>query len=137
VCHDDTIRNARNHRGLPIDVRGFGGYVVAPPSQNRNGIYTWEIAPHEVAVAEAPAWLLAWVRGKDGSGAYTHCKVLLTVQPDRGSDLLARVIAYLAQCPGAISGRGGHDQTFEVARVIVYGFNLGPELGFHLLWDHY
>jgi hypothetical protein len=48
-----------------------------------------------------------------------------------------RAIAYLAQCPPAISGQGGHDQTFAVARAVVWGFDLGPEVGFCLLWDHY
>jgi hypothetical protein len=48
-----------------------------------------------------------------------------------------RAIAYLASCPPAISGQGGHDQTFAVARSIVWGFDLGAEVGFRLLWDHY
>jgi hypothetical protein len=48
-----------------------------------------------------------------------------------------RAIAYLASCPPAISGKGGHAQTFDVARSIVWGFDLGPEIGFDLLWQHY
>jgi hypothetical protein len=39
------ISNRRNHNGLPIDVRGEGGYVVAPPSRNLQGWYCWEVFP--------------------------------------------------------------------------------------------
>ena len=44
---------------------------------------------------------------------------------------------YLAKMPPAISGQGGHDRTMEAARVVVYGFDLGPEVGFQLLCQHY
>jgi hypothetical protein len=63
--------------------------------------------------------------------------VLLTVQADRGLDVQARAIAYLEKCPAAVSGQNGHDQTFEVARAVVYGFDLGAETGFDLLRRHY
>jgi hypothetical protein len=146
LCHDDTIRNARNHRGLPIDVRGQGGYVVAPPSSNAKGDYAWLISPDEVPVAEAPLWLLEWVRSRDGADGVTSFfrgngatkpKVLLTVRPDRGTDVQARAIAYLTQCPPAVSGQGGHDQTFDVARAIVFGFDLGPAVGYDLIHQYY
>src|SRR5207245_1921138 len=47
--------------GLGLDVRGDGGYVVAPPTLlDRGRAYTWEIGygPHEVPLAPMPAWLL-------------------------------------------------------------------------------
>jgi hypothetical protein len=154
------VKNGANHHGLPIDVRGAGGFVVAPPSLHVKGSYTWEIEPDTVAVAEAPAWLLDWIReGKctnkrrklgartadpqaSGINSFNSFnssakdgKVTFTVQPDH--DPTARAVAYLANCPPAISGQGGHDQTFEVARAVVYGFDLGPEAGFGLLQQHY
>jgi len=165
------IKNSANHNGLPIDIRGAGGLVVAPPSKHKSGgTYEWEVPPEEADLAEAPAWLLDWIRSGKGtrkrkkggdeetnktkqSHQTSHAginwfnsflrtdppaneKLLLTVQPDR-SDLLARAIAYLEKCPPAISRQGGHSQTFEVARAIVYGFDLGPETGFALLSQHY
>src|SRR5262249_29403095 len=45
-----------------------------------------------------------------------------------------RAIAYLRKCPPAISGCRGHNTTLAVARAIVYGFDLGVERGFDLLW---
>jgi hypothetical protein len=123
---EGTVVNRRNHRGLAIDVRGEGGLVVAPPGRNTDGPYRWEIAFGEVEVSEAPAWLLAWVRGK-GESVFTA-----TVP-----DVRQRAIYYMAKCPPAISGQGGHDRTFAVARAVVYGFGLGPDVGYQLLTEHY
>jgi hypothetical protein len=45
-----------------LDVRGTGGYVVAPPSGHYSGgTYAWE---GSAEVAEAPAWLIELVRPK-------------------------------------------------------------------------
>ena len=55
------VRNSAGVLGPGIDVRGEGGYVVAPPSGHASGrSYAWEITsrPDEVDVAPAPqAWL--------------------------------------------------------------------------------
>src|SRR4051812_7859054 len=39
-------------------------------------------------------------------------------------DVLERAQRYLAKCPVAVSGQGGHDATFHVAAVLVHGFAL-------------
>lgn len=59
------------HPGVPIatrksvlpgmDVRGDGGFVVAPPSRHANGgAYVWDVDchPEDVPLADTPAWLL-------------------------------------------------------------------------------
>lgn len=52
----------RNAGGLQgIDVKGDGGYVVAPPSIHPSGsLYQWDVVLglDEVAIPPAPAWLL-------------------------------------------------------------------------------
>lgn len=58
-----TVRNRSNMRP-GIDVRGDGGYIVAPPSNHASGAqYRWREGhgPHERTPAEMPAWLLALV----------------------------------------------------------------------------
>ncbi len=41
-----------------IDVRGEGGYVVAPPSLHPNGgNYEWINSPEDTPIADAPDWL--------------------------------------------------------------------------------
>jgi len=58
----DGITNARGRLPDGIDVRGEGGYVLAPPSLHPSGgQYQWEAtcSPFDgVTVAEPPAWLL-------------------------------------------------------------------------------
>ena len=43
-----------------IDIRGDGGYVIAPPSVIEGRGYEWEVSHHpdETMIAEAPDWLL-------------------------------------------------------------------------------
>lgn len=51
-----TLRQVSNRTGLldGVDVRGDGGYIVAPPSVHKNGKqYQWEQAPDEYEIADA------------------------------------------------------------------------------------
>jgi putative DNA primase/helicase len=55
----------RNRGNLPdhVDVRGLGGYVIAPPSAMEDGRgYRWLRGAADAAIAEAPAELLAILR---------------------------------------------------------------------------
>jgi hypothetical protein len=137
----EKIPNRRNHRGLPIDVRGTGGYVVASPSMNANGSYSWGefFRPDKVPLAEAPAWLVEWARG-DGKESVRQATppspTRLAAAPS-GPSVMERVLAYLRTIPGAVSEHGGHNGTYWPARGVVYGFDLGAEEGFRVLWDHF
>ena len=54
-----VIRNSAGALGPGIDIRGQGGYVVAPPSLHRSGTrYLWTGLDDATEVAAAPAWLL-------------------------------------------------------------------------------
>ncbi|QYK49102.1 MAG: DUF3987 domain-containing protein [Phycisphaeraceae bacterium] len=48
-----------------------------------------------------------------------------------------RAIAYLDRIPGAISGCGGHAQTYAAATALVHGFGLGPETALAILLERY
>lgn len=54
-------RNSASSRlGPGLDIRGDGGQLVAPPTIHPNGQpYSWETAPWDVELADAPGWLLA------------------------------------------------------------------------------
>jgi len=54
-----------------------------------------------------------------------------------GATVEERVIAYLAKCDPAISGQGGHDQTFGVICRVGPGFNLAPDVAYRLVSEHY
>ncbi len=121
------IPNRRNHRGLKIDVRGCGdgpGYVVAPPSLNANGAYSWL---DEREPADAPPWLLAWVRGVSFKATATSAR----------PDAVERARLYLAKCHPAVSGANGHGQTFAVARALCWGFDLPAAVALGLMKELY
>jgi len=58
---DADVRNSAGSIGPGIDVRGTGGYVIAPPSRHRSGgVYSWDPTwhPGRVGLADVPDWLL-------------------------------------------------------------------------------
>lgn len=53
------IRNSAGKLGRGLDIRGDGGYVIAPPSIHPNGTsYEWEVRPSQVALADMPQWMI-------------------------------------------------------------------------------
>ena len=65
---DGPVKNSVNEE-LGIDIRGDGGYVMAPPSIHPNGRRVeWENDPEEFGIAEADANVLAFVESVRPSG---------------------------------------------------------------------
>lgn len=63
----EEVRNSAGVLGVGLDVRGDGGYVLAPPSEGSNGR---RYEPDERApLAEPPGWLLQRIRRPANSGA--------------------------------------------------------------------
>jgi predicted P-loop ATPase len=56
------VKNGVESLGVGLDIRGDGGYIIAPPSLHKSGKrYVWEVVhePDDIALAPMPAWLLA------------------------------------------------------------------------------
>lgn len=53
------IRNSAGKLGQGLDIRGDGGYVVAPPSIHPNGnVYEWVVRPSQIELADMPEWMI-------------------------------------------------------------------------------
>ena len=50
-------------------------------------------------------------------------------------NVIERARRYVAKCPPAVSGQGGHNSTFHVAAVLVHGFALGEADALALLGE--
>lgn len=83
-----------------IDVRGRGGYVIAPPSVHPSGRrYTWE---GKVALADAPKWMLKFVGAKKATRSHDKYESRNTPYGQKAADGLEED---LAMC-----GQGGRDK---------------------------
>jgi hypothetical protein len=88
---------------LGLDVRGDGGFIVAPPSLHATGKrYAWAIGcgPDDTPLAEAPGWLLKRLcRGQtDGAARSTDEWVALVrdgADAGQRNDAVARLAGYL------------------------------------------
>jgi hypothetical protein len=56
-----------------VDLRGDGGYVIAPPSVHPSGaIYEWEVSPADCEPAPMPEWLLALLKPRPAPGSVDY-----------------------------------------------------------------
>lgn len=65
ICNTPISCSVDNEKG--VDIRGDGGYVVAPPSVHPNGrSYEWENHPEEYRIAKADDNVYAFIRSIQG-----------------------------------------------------------------------
>jgi hypothetical protein len=134
--HPGPCRRAFNHRETKkrlIDFLGTGGQAVCPsPGNERRWVGGQPGAPALVTFDELWEAVCRLAEACGGALPFTPG------DGPAGDDLITRrVVPYLAKCEPAISGQGGHNTTFSVARAVCWGFDLGAELGFQVLWQHY
>jgi hypothetical protein len=116
---------------LLIDVRGDGGFVIAPGSVHATGVEYQEAgdwsAPHSQVPVFWPGWLARPQRIPD-----TQIKTGVDL-PSR--DVVARARAYLAAIPRPEIGHGSDAATLYAACRLVRGFGLMATEAETLLWE--
>lgn len=107
-----NIRNRTNIRP-GIDVRGDGGYIVAPPSMHVSGTrYRWRegCSPLDLPPAPLPAWLLNVVTAEPATNV---CLRIVRADGDLGL-LLQAATRYVQGCAPAAEG-SRNDAAFALA----------------------
>ena len=108
------LRNSVRIAGLPLDIRGDGGYVVGPGSIHPSGAeYVWEVSPADVPFADFPQSLLALIDEKQrGEG---QIRSIVNGLPDAGklTGYLANAIQEAIGEVGAAIEKSRNDTLFK------------------------
>lgn len=97
----DSIPNSTQKIAPGIDVRGEGGYIVAPPSQHIcGGAYAISVDHHpdEVPLAPAPSWLVEAIQPRPGvrtPAAEWRQRFRSVIPEGQRNDTLTRISGHL------------------------------------------
>jgi hypothetical protein len=114
---------------IAIDVRGDGGYVVAPGSLHASGARYIEAGDWRRSRDELPRFWIGWVARPARPTAPAAPRVS---QPT--GDLIDRARRYLAHVPRPEIGRGSDSATLYAAARLTRGFGLSESDAVSLLW---
>lgn len=103
------IRNSAGKLGKGLDIRGDGGYIVAPPSVHPNGnVYEWRVRPSEVELADMPEWMIELLKESPKPESEQHTGAV--VEGGRND--------YLTKMAGAMRRKGfGEDAIFAALQI--------------------
>lgn len=135
-----------NDGSMIVELRSTGSQTVVGPSTHPEG-EQYEVLSGDPTIVPAPM-LAACVRALADAVLKIRSPDLSPrprpplpparlQQYDSSSDVESRAITYLAAMPPAISGAGGHSQTYAAATALVHGFGLSQDVAFELLANHY
>lgn len=121
------VSNSAKNLPSGLDVRGAGGYVVAPGSIVDGKAY--EVL-RDVPVAPAPDWLLERLRSAPERKAETG----VTIGELDTPAAVERAKAIIAKAEPAIEGQRGNDTTYKLG-VRLFALGLSLDTAFDLLQD--
>jgi hypothetical protein len=147
VCEGIKTRKHQDpvSKKMIVELRSTGAQTVVGPSIHPSGepYDPLDGEPAVVDAAELDAAVAALAEAVT-EARHGRKETIVSQRCPLGSDrfiaddsILRRAAAYLDRIPPAISGSGGHGQTYAAATAMVHGFGLDPEIAFSLLWDRY
>lgn len=126
---DTPVGNSASKIASGVDIRGVGGFIVAPGSRVEAGEYR---VLNERPVAKAPQWLI------DRCSAPKE-KTIVQGEPIAAVNQLTaaqRAIDYLASAPVSFEGQGGDDTAYRVAAK-VKDFGVSESACVDLMLEHW
>jgi hypothetical protein len=143
--HPGPFKKGFNHAQTGkrlIDFLGTGGQVVCPSPGNQRAWVGGELGEPAVVpfrqLWDAICRLAVVCGGKVEQLHRPAPEARQAVQyHGENADAVALAIAHLTRLDPAVSGQDGHGRTSWPARVVCWGYDLGEELGFQLLRDHF
>ena len=127
---------------LALDIRGDGGYVLAPGSHHPSGAVYWAYGswlPQDFqALPLYPTHLLTSLISDDVGGSPPQSSPTPIGRDhlaESRPDLRSRAVAYMATRKPAIQGQSGDSLTFTTATALVRGFCLPDDIALELLQE--
>ncbi|HCS53783.1 bifunctional DNA primase/polymerase [Rubinisphaera sp.] len=144
--HYEDLVSSQKIKNLPCDcdVRSTGSIAILPTSKHvSGGSYEWIVHPSECELADAPDWLMKFIRTKaEDEQKYSKTKTANgeslrdSVFIVNENELVTRAKAYLNECEQAVEGKSGHNVTYRIVASVVELFgDLPDETLFDLLSD--
>lgn len=122
-----------------VEIRSTGVQTLVGPSIHPSG-EPYSVLDKEPAEVDSDTLAKAVDALADAVGGPKRRSRKQSLQTQRESRplgdepaVLRRARAYLSSIPGAVSGSGGHNQTYAAATAMVHGFALDPAVAFDLL----
>ena len=131
----NKVRLKTGDERIAVDIRGDGGYVLAPGSRHPSGLTYQLIGCWPASLDELPRFDPAWIAPNPTAEASARqaCQVESNEATPDHEILIRRARAYLEKTPPAIQGQGGDARTFQVCCRLVRGFDLSDNDALELL----
>jgi hypothetical protein len=120
--------------GAKLDTRGYGGYVLLPPSRvvdpdkGINGDYQ---CTDQREIASGPRWIAeVLARNREGAKPASHVELDLPVNIERATSLCR---GYVERGDIAVEGSGGDDRTYQLACEVL-SLGLSADRATDIIW---